>query len=169
MTAESEQGSMRRYLARALYWAAWSILGLAAYGIYLDATTAGYRTGNNFLKQEVHKLDVRIREIRSLEKHRAALLERVAIIEQLNLPRGEVLKLLNVLSASDETVSISSLEYVDGRLTLTGQVWDVASLPEFVVMLDSYGYGFDGEDDDYEVSNQSFQLTVRRREYRDDS
>lgn len=168
MTAESERGPVRRTLQRSLYWAAWAVLGLAAYGIYLDASADGYRDGNGYLKQEIRQLDTMIAEVRRLEEQRTAILERLAIIDQLNERRGDVLNLLNVLSASDEAVSISSLDYVDGRLTLTGEVRDATSLPAFMVMLSSYGYDFDGTEETYRLSGQTFRLTVRRQEYRDE-
>ncbi len=74
---------------------------------------------NNFLEEEIVKLDKKIKEIRELEKEKEHLLARMRIVEQLQTSRPEVVHLFDELVTSlPEGVYLTSLEQRGHRINL---------------------------------------------------
>ncbi|MBV8031789.1 MAG: PilN domain-containing protein [Betaproteobacteria bacterium] len=77
-----------------------AIIGIVVVGLvhtFYDARIGSQKRNNDFLKQEIAKLDKDIAEIKKLEDEKAALLARKAVIDTLQADRAQTVHLLDEL------------------------------------------------------------------------
>jgi type IV pilus assembly protein PilN len=76
---------------------------------------------NDFLKQEIAKLDVQIKEIAQLKEKTNALLERKKVVEALQVNRAEMVHLFDELSRQlPDGMYLKSVKQTGDKLTLSG-------------------------------------------------
>jgi type IV pilus assembly protein PilN len=77
---------------------------------------------NEFLKQEIAKVEKQIREVAAIKKRRAALIARMNVIQQLQADRTRVVRIFDELVRRvPEGVQLRSLKQTRGnRMALTG-------------------------------------------------
>jgi len=76
---------------------------------------------NDFLKQEIAKLDVQIKEIAQLKEKTNALLDRKKVVEALQVNRAESVHLFDELARRlPDGMYLSSLKQSGDKLTLSG-------------------------------------------------
>jgi type IV pilus assembly protein PilN len=98
-----------------------------------------YQTARNqYLQNEIKILDKRIAEIRELEKTKAALLERMRIIEELQASRPGVVHLFDELVTSlPEGLYITSVTQKGNILTIEGEAESNARVSAYMRRLDA--------------------------------
>lgn len=93
---------------------------LLSYFIF-DGLIGGQRDRNEFLKQEIAKLDKQIEEILQLENSKARLLARMEIIEQLQRSRPGIVHVFDdMVTVMPEGVFLSSIKQTGRRLEIVG-------------------------------------------------
>lgn len=93
---------------------------------------------NQFLGQEIAKLDERIKEIESLEREKERLLARMRAIEQLQTNRPLIVRLFDELVRSlPEGVSVTSVEQQGSSITINGVAQSNARVSSFMRNLES--------------------------------
>ncbi len=93
---------------------------------------------NNFLEQEIVKLDEKIKEIRELEKEKEHLLARMRIVEQLQTSRPEVVHLFaEMVTSLPEGVYLTSLEQKGRSINLKGFAQSNARVSSFMRKLEA--------------------------------
>jgi type IV pilus assembly protein PilN len=76
---------------------------------------------NDFLKQEIAKLDVQIREIAQLKEKTNALLDRKKVVEALQVNRAEMVHLFDELARQlPDGMYLKSVKQAGDKLTLSG-------------------------------------------------
>ncbi len=93
---------------------------------------------NEFLEQEIAKLDKKIKEIRELEKEKENLLARMRIVEQLQTSRPEVVHLFDEMVTSlPEGVYLTSLKQTGRLVNLKGFAQSNARVSSFMRKLEA--------------------------------
>jgi type IV pilus assembly protein PilN len=102
--------------------AALAMVGVVALAHYqVGLWIQGQERRNQFLDQELAKLDRRIQEIRDLEKEKEGLLARMRIVEQLQTSRPEVVHLFTELvNTLPEGLHLTEVTQKDRAVTLVG-------------------------------------------------
>ena len=89
---------------------------------YYNAQIDGQRERNAFLEQKIVELDREIAEIDALDRQRAQLLARKAVIEELQGNRSQMVHLFDQLVRTiPDGVLLTSLKQEGQRLTLEGR------------------------------------------------
>lgn len=99
----------------------------------LQQMTANQEQRNEYLKQEISKLDVRIREIASLRDEIDALKARQFAVESLQTDRNVPIYLLNELVArTPDGVYLTSIKQIDSSVTIIGMAQTNERVSEFL-------------------------------------
>lgn len=118
---QARQARLRRFVVLAV---ASVVAGLAVVGVGYTALSAQIATQaerNQFLKDEITKLDKQIAEIDTLKKERQQLLDRKRVVERLQMRRGEVVQALDqLIRQTPEGVYYTSVKQSEDVITLEG-------------------------------------------------
>ena len=96
---------------------------------------------NEYLKGEIAKVDVQIKEIEELDKQKARLLARKEVIEQLQANRSQMVHLFDSLVRTiPDGVSLTSIKQEGDILTLGGRSQSNARVSTYMRNLESSGW-----------------------------
>ena len=108
---------------------------------YYNAQIEGQQERNAFLQQKIVELDREITEIDALDRQRAQLLARKAVIEQLQGNRSQMVHLFDQLVRTiPDGVLLTSLKQEGQRLTLEGRSQSNARVSTYMRSLDASGW-----------------------------
>lgn len=126
------------------------MLGLAALaGVLLsfllwfhyDRQISGQIVRNDFLKDEIQKVESQIKEIETLDKQKDRLLARKKVIEQLQANRSQMVHLFDSLVRTiPDGVALSNIKQEGEVLTLEGRAQSNARVSEYMRNLESSGW-----------------------------
>jgi type IV pilus assembly protein PilN len=119
---------------------AWILMGLIVFYAHLHVTglIENQNKRNEFLNQEIKKVDEQIKEIRELQAARAALLARMRVIQQLQLDRTQVVHLFDdLVRKMPEGVYLTSLKQTGKTIVLTGNAQSNARVSALMRNLDA--------------------------------
>lgn len=87
-----------------------------------DQQIDGQIAKNNYLKQEIKEVDVRLKEIKNLEKARKALLDRMEVIQELQSSRPNIVRLFDdLVTTLPDGIYLTSLKQSDKNLKVSGK------------------------------------------------
>ncbi|MEH6625595.1 MAG: PilN domain-containing protein [Motiliproteus sp.] len=93
-----------------------------ATGFYIESQTDRQVKRNNFVRQEITKLDSKIKEIKELKEQRARLLERLEAIQELQGNRPVIVRVFDELvRVLPEDLHYSLLSRINDVLTVNGR------------------------------------------------
>lgn len=124
---------------------------------------------NQYLQNEIKILDKRIAEIKELEKTKAALLERMRIIEELQASRPGIVHLFDELVSSlPEGLYLKTVTQKGSQLLIEGEAESNARVSAYMRRLDASPWFRDSKlsiiksqgDKKGTVETKSFKLTV---------
>lgn len=128
----------------------YALLGLsAAVGLvvafavisYFDGTITNQENRNQYLKTEIASLEVKIKEIETLEAQRDDLLRRKQVIEELQASRSQMVHLFDELVRTiPDGVKLSSIKQVGQQLTLAGTAQSNARVSSYMRALQQSGW-----------------------------
>jgi type IV pilus assembly protein PilN len=128
----------------------YAMLGLAALaGVLLsfllwfhyDRQIRGQIVRNDFLKDEIQKVESQIKEIETLDKQKDRLLARKKVIEQLQANRSQMVHLFDSLVRTiPDGVALSNIKQEGEVLTLEGRAQSNARVSEYMRKLESSGW-----------------------------
>ena len=96
---------------------------------------------NEFLKGEIAKVDIQIKEIEELDKKKGKLLARKEVIEQLQANRSQMVHLFDSLVRTiPDGVSLTSIKQEGDILTLGGRSQSNARVSTYMRNLESSGW-----------------------------
>lgn len=101
-------------------------VGIAAsivFGVKLqiDAMISYQKSRNNYLNDEIKKVDKAIAEIKDLQKKKKALIERMGVIQKFQLTRSDSVRLLDeIVKTTPEGVHLTSYEQKNKLQTFKG-------------------------------------------------
>ena len=96
---------------------------------------------NEFLKGEIAKVDIQIKEIEELDKKKNKLLARKEVIEQLQANRSQMVHLFDSLVRTiPDGVSLTSIKQEGDILTLGGRSQSNARVSTYMRNLESSGW-----------------------------
>jgi len=116
---------------------------LIAFGVikFYDARIENQNARNGRLKQEITALDAAIKEIQALDKKKAELLARKAVIEQLQANRSQMVHLFDELVRTiPEGVRLNAIKQTGDDLTLTGVAQSNARVASYMRALEGSGW-----------------------------
>jgi len=126
------------------------MLGLAALaGILLtllivtiyNGRIAGQEARNQYLRDEITKVDAQIKEIDELDKKKSKLLARKEVIEQLQANRSQMVHLFDELVRTiPEGVRLTSIKQAGDLLTLEGLAQSNARVSSYIRALEGSGW-----------------------------
>ncbi len=107
----------------------WSVLSLSLAAVIMllihiqMGTKIDYQLSrNNYISSEISKLDKKIADIVELQKVRRSLLERMAVIQDLQRSRPSIVHLFTeIVSTVPNGVYLQSLSQTDGNLVMSGE------------------------------------------------
>lgn len=112
------------------------VIGLAVH-MYVAGMVDYQISRNNFLQDEIKKVDAKIKEIRELEKKKEQLLSRMRIIERLQRNRPEVVHIFDELARLvPEGLYIKSIKQDGKTVTIEGQAQSNARVSAFMRALE---------------------------------
>jgi type IV pilus assembly protein PilN len=128
--------------------------------LYADSLIDEQNQRNQFLQQEIAKVDKKIREIQELEKQRDRLLARMQVIQELQESRPKVVKVFDSLvRVVPEGVNLSTLARAGNLLTFNGVAQSNARVSIFMQQIDK----------NQEYADESRLKVIKRTSSRDDA
>ena len=118
---------------------AWILMGLIVfYGhLHVSGLIDNQNKRNEFMQQEIAKLDNQIKQINELKKQRAALIARMQVIQQLQGNRTQIVHVYDdLVHRLPEGVYLTSLRQQGKGLVLTGVAQSNARVSAFMRNLD---------------------------------
>lgn len=113
------------------------IAGLGTH-LHVEGLISNQEARNQFLQNEIRKLDRQIKEIEELEKTKASLLARMEVIQQLQESRPEVVRLFDELVISiPEGVYLTKLEQNGRTVVVDGRAQSNARVSAFMRNIES--------------------------------
>jgi type IV pilus assembly protein PilN len=101
--------------------------------LQIEAWIAAQQSRNQFLTEQIRKLDREIKEIQALEETKAGLLARMNIIQQLQQSRPEVVRLFDELVAAiPEGVYLTKVEQTGRNVVVEGRAQSNARVSAFM-------------------------------------
>ncbi|MDC9725280.1 MAG: PilN domain-containing protein [Gammaproteobacteria bacterium] len=105
--------------------------------LFADDLLEKQQARNNYLKTEISKLDIKIREIKTLEEERARLIARMQVIQQLQLSRPKVVKVFDALVRTvPEGIHLDKVTRQGSSLTFNGVAQSNARVSVFMTEID---------------------------------
>lgn len=95
---EAEQARQRDFFVILGGLSTFALLIVIVFGQYYQARIDGENTRNQYLSNEIAKLDLRITEIKTLKAKKKTLQERINVIEQLQRSRNVATQVLNEIT-----------------------------------------------------------------------
>ncbi|HLE92991.1 MAG TPA: PilN domain-containing protein [Sulfuricaulis sp.] len=102
---------------------AWILMGVVIFyaHVHVSSLIENQNRRNDFLNQEIAKVDKEIKEIAALKKQRAALIARMNVIYELQSDRTQVVHLFDELARKlPEGIYFSSLKHTGNNIALQG-------------------------------------------------
>ena len=128
----------------------YSMLGLAALaGVLISFLIVSYYNGrisnqnsrNQFLRDEIVKVDTQITEINELDSKKSRLLARKEVIEQLQANRSQMVHLFDSLVRTiPDGVTLTAIKQEGDILTLTGRSQSNARVSTYMRTLEGSGW-----------------------------
>ena len=132
-----------------------SMLGLAAvFGalvgfliiMYYNGQISGQQQRNDLLRQEIAAVEAKIKQIEELDKKKARLLARKAVIEELQATRSQMVHLFDELARTiADGTQIMTIQQNDTKLTMTGRTQSNARVSTYMRNLEASGWITDPE------------------------
>lgn len=116
---------------------------LAVFGIklYFDSLIEAQQARNAYLQNEISEVDKKIKEIESLDKKRADLLQRKQVIEELQASRSQMVHLFDELVQTiPEGIRLTSIKQNGSVLTLEGVSQSNARVSSYIRALEGSGW-----------------------------
>jgi len=113
---------------------------IVLYGVvfYADSLLDNQNSRNTFLQTEINKLNIKIAEIKTIDKEREQLLARMNVIQELQISRPKVVKVFDALVRSvPEGIHLEKVQRVGQTDTLNGIAQSNARVSVFMRNLDS--------------------------------
>ncbi len=127
---------------------AWLLMGLVVfYGhLHASALIENQTKRNEFLQQEITKVEAQIKEIQDLKRQRDALIARMQVIERLQATRTQIVHVFDdLVRQMPEGVYLTSLTQRGNAITLTGVAQSNARVSALMRNLESSNW-FAGPD-----------------------
>lgn len=106
--------------------------------LHVSALIENQNRRNEFLNQEIAKVDEQIKEIRELKQQRDALIARMRVIEQLQMDRTQIVHVFDDLVRKlPEGMYLTSLKQTGRNITLTGMAQSNARISALMRNLDT--------------------------------
>ncbi|QGU33658.1 PilN domain-containing protein [Thermochromatium tepidum] len=106
---------------------------IALVHFYFEDRISGQQARNRYLRTEIAVLDRKIKEIEEIEKTKADLLARMAIIQRLQKSRPDIVRLFDELvTALPEGVYLTKLEQSERSITVEGRAQSNARVSAFM-------------------------------------
>jgi type IV pilus assembly protein PilN len=113
------------------------VIGLAAH-IYVGGMVDYQLSRNDLLKDEIKKVDAKIKEIQELEKKKEQLISRMRIIERLQRNRPEAVHIFDEMARIvPEGLYIENLIQKERMITIKGRAQSNARVSAFMRALES--------------------------------
>lgn len=115
-----------------------AILAVFVWVWWMNARLDNQDARNAYMKDEIHKLDDQLTEIKRLEETKSKLLARKQIIEQLQANRSQMVHLFDELVKTiPDGVRLNTMKQNGDTLTLTGVAQSNASVATYMRNLDN--------------------------------
>jgi type IV pilus assembly protein PilN len=116
---------------------------LIAFGVvkFFDHLIETQNRRNTHLQNEIAQLDIKIKEIEALDRKKAELLARKAVIEQLQANRSQMVHLFDELVRTiPDGVRLNSIKQTGDQLTLDGVAQSNARVSSYMRSLEASGW-----------------------------
>lgn len=127
---------------------AWALMLLVVfYGhLHVTALIDHQNRRNDYLKEEIAKVEKQIKEVAELKKQRDALIARMNVIQQLQADRTRVVRIFDELARNvPEGVQLKTLKHNGGSMALTGAAQSNARVSALMRNLDAAQWFADPE------------------------
>lgn len=109
--------------------------------MYYNGQIEGQENRNNYLRQEIAAVEVKLKEIDALDKKRDSLIKRKEVIEALQSRRSQMVHLFDELVRTiPEGVKLTSIKQADVVLMLEGRAQSNARVATYMRNLDASGW-----------------------------
>ncbi len=131
--AERREQRKREFFMQLGIAAAAAVVLVILWGMWMNLRIDSQNEDNAYLKGEIKQLDVKIAEIKNLEKVKSRLLARKQIIEQLQSNRSQMVHLFDELVKTiPNGARLTSLKQQGNKLTLDGVAQSNATVAEYM-------------------------------------
>lgn len=117
-----------------------AIAGLIVYGVHyaIEQQKAYQKERNDYLSQQISKLDRQIKEIQSLQETRDRLLARMEVIQELQHTRPLIVHLFQEITETVPAgIRLSSIKREGNQITFTGHGESAGRVADFLRHLDA--------------------------------
>ena len=144
----------------------WMITGLVCYAFVLNTRVGGFNASNALITQEISTvLDPQIKEVQGLRKTKRALIERLAVIQQLQEADKPLVVLLDFLSRLDDSIALLEVKFDGHTLFVSGRFTDELAVIRLSQELDNLGFKSLERERSYRIMERNrFSLTRKFEE-----
>ncbi len=123
-----------------------SVVAAIALGVFVVGAGYTYMEGrisyqnqrNNYIQNEIKRLDIALKEIKTLDANRKALLDRIAVIERLQSTRPAIVHLFDeMVNALPKGLYLSKLSQKENKIKLEGKAESSARVSSYMNRLNA--------------------------------
>lgn len=116
-------------------------LGVAVIGAgytYMEGRISYQNSRNSYIQKEIKQLDIVIKEIKTLDANRKALLDRIAVIERLQSTRPGIVHLFDeMVNALPKGLFLTKLNQNENKIKLEGKAESSARVSSYMNRLNA--------------------------------
>ncbi len=116
-------------------------LGVAVIGAgytYMEGRISYQNSRNDYIEKEIKQLDIAIKEIKTLDANRKALLDRIAVIERLQSTRPGIVHLFDeMVNALPKGLFLTKLSQTENKIKLEGKAESSARVSSYMNRLNA--------------------------------
>lgn len=135
---EARRKSQQQFVMSVVGAVAIAVAGIGAGYTYMEGRISYQESRNNYIEREIKQLDIVIKEIKTLDANRKALLDRISVIERLQSTRPGIVHLFDeMVNALPKGLFLTELSQTNNKIKLEGKAESSARVSSYMNRLNA--------------------------------
>ncbi len=135
---EARKKSQQQFVMSIVAAVALGVMVVGAGYTYMEGRISYQKQRNDYIQAEIKRLDVAIKEIKTLDANRKALLDRIAVIERLQSTRPGIVHLFDeMVNALPKGLYLTQLRQKQNKIKLEGKAESSARVSSYMNRLNA--------------------------------
>ena len=135
---EARKKSQQQFVMSVVAAVALGVIVVGAGYTYMEGRISYQQSRNTYIQKEIKQLDIALKEIKTLDANRKALLDRIAVIERLQSTRPGIVHLFDeMVNALPKGLYLTKLSQKENKIKLEGKAESSARVSSYMNRLDA--------------------------------
>jgi len=135
---EARKKSQQQFVMSAVAAVTLGVLVVGAGYTYMEGRISYQNQRNTYIQNEIKRLDIALKEIKTLDANRKALLDRIAVIERLQSTRPGIVHLFDeMVNALPKGLYLTQLSQKENKIKLEGKAESSARVSSYMNRLNA--------------------------------